>query len=74
MSAATDSRAGAAAAGTAAPVPVSSLRVFLALLSRDIHVTRRELPYFLIRTSLQPLMSVVVFGYLLPHLGFARAN
>jgi ABC-2 type transport system permease protein len=53
---------------------VSVARVFLALLARDVHVTRRELPYFLIRTSLQPLMSVVVFGYLLPHLGFARAN
>jgi ABC-2 type transport system permease protein len=46
------------------------LRIFGALLRRDLYVTRRELPYFLIRTTLQPLLFIVVFGYLLPRMGF----
>ena len=50
--------------------PPSTLRVFGALLRRDLHVTRRELPYFLVRTTLQPLLFIVVFGYLLPRMGF----
>jgi ABC-2 type transport system permease protein len=49
---------------------VSTLRVFWALLRRDLRVARRELPYFLIRTALQPLLFIVVFGYLLPRMGF----
>jgi ABC-2 type transport system permease protein len=44
-------------------------RVFLAILLRDVTVARRELPFFLIRTTLQPLMFVVVFGFLLPKMG-----
>jgi ABC-2 type transport system permease protein len=35
-----------------------------------MRVARRELPYFLLRTTLQPLMFVAVFGYLLPRMGF----
>ena len=34
-------------------------RIFLALLRRDISVARRELPYFLLRTTLQPLLFIV---------------
>ena len=49
---------------------VSPAKVFLALLSRDARVTRRELPYFLIRTLMQPLMFIIVFGTLLPKMGF----
>jgi len=49
-------------------------RIFRALLLRDIYVARRELPYFLVRTTLQPLMFIVVFGALLPRMGFVRAN
>ncbi len=52
---------------TFAPVP--PLRIFWAILLRDITVARRELPYFLIRTTLQPLMFVVVFGFILPKMG-----
>jgi ABC-2 type transport system permease protein len=52
--------------------PVSSGRVFLALLSRDIRVTRRELPFFLVRTIMQPMLFVIVFGYLLPMMGFTQ--
>ena len=45
-------------------------RIFLALLRRDINVARRELPYFLLRTTLQPLLFIVVFGLLLPRMGY----
>jgi ABC-2 type transport system permease protein len=47
-------------------------RVFWALLARDVVVVRRELVYFLMRTAMQPLMFAVVFGYLLPKMGFVR--
>lgn len=50
-----------------AQVPPS--RVFLAILLRDITVARRELPYFLVRTTMQPLMFVIVFGFLMPKMG-----
>jgi ABC-2 type transport system permease protein len=43
--------------------------VFLALLSRDVHVARRELVFFLLRTTMQPVLFVVVFGYLIPAMG-----
>ena len=48
---------------------VAPATVFLAILRRDIRVARRELPYFLVRTALQPLLFVVVFGFLLPKMG-----
>lgn len=61
------------AASVATPhPPVSAGRVFLALLSRDVRVARRELPYFLIRTTMQPMLFVIVFGYLLPKMGFMQ--
>jgi len=43
--------------------------VFTALLRRDMRVARRELPYFLVRTALQPILMVTVFGFLLPKMG-----
>ncbi|MEA2765380.1 MAG: type transport system permease protein [Gemmatimonadaceae bacterium] len=49
---------------------VSPSSVFMALLRRDMTVARRELPFFLLRTTMQPLMFVIVFGYLLPKMGF----
>jgi ABC-2 type transport system permease protein len=48
---------------------VSPAKVFSAILSRDVTVARRELPYFLIRTTLQPILFVTVFGFLLPRMG-----
>jgi ABC-2 type transport system permease protein len=51
---------------------VPARRVFVALLLRDLRVARRELPYFLVRTTLQPILFVVVFGYLLPKMGFVQ--
>ena len=53
-------------------VPVG--RVFWALLRRDLRVARRELPYFLVRTTLQPILFVVVFGYLLPKMNFVQRD
>jgi len=57
------------AAHDAAP-RVGAAQVFGALLRRDVHVSRRELPSFLLRTTLQPIMFTTVFGYLLPKMGF----
>jgi len=54
--------------------PLGAGRVFRALLARDVVVVRRELVFFLLRTVLQPLMFTVVFGYLLPKMGFVRAG
>jgi ABC-2 type transport system permease protein len=51
-------------------VEVPAWSIFMALLRRDMRVARRELPFFLLRTTMQPLMFVIVFGYLLPKMGF----
>jgi ABC-2 type transport system permease protein len=51
---------------------VPPMRVFLALLRRDAHVAGKELPFFLLRVTLQPLLFVLVFGYLLPKMGFVQ--
>jgi len=48
---------------------VSPFRVFAAILLRDVTVARRELPFFLVRTTLQPILFVIVFGFLLPRMG-----
>ena len=53
---------------------IAPAKVFMALLARDARVTRRELPFFLIRTTMQPLMFVIVFGSLLPKMGFLGAQ
>jgi ABC-2 type transport system permease protein len=56
------------------PARVSPSKVFLAILLRDLTVARRELPYFLLRTTLQPLMFVIVFGFILPKMGMVRGD
>jgi ABC-2 type transport system permease protein len=50
--------------------PVSAWTVFFAFLRRDIRVAIRELPFFLLRTSMQPVLLLIVFGYLLPKMNF----
>jgi ABC-2 type transport system permease protein len=62
-------RSGSHAVSTAAPGVI-----FLAMLRRDLRVARRELPFFLVRTTMQPLMLMIVFGYLLPKLGMMQAG
>jgi ABC-2 type transport system permease protein len=52
----------------------SPLRVFTAILLRDLTVARRELPFFLLRTTLQPLMFVIIFGFLMPKMGIVAAG
>ena len=59
-----------AAAIGATRVGVRASSIFAALLRRDLRVARRELPFFLLRTTMQPLMFVIVFGYLMPKMGF----
>jgi ABC-2 type transport system permease protein len=54
--------------------PVRPSKVFMAILLRDVTVARRELPYFLLRTTLQPLMFVIVFGFILPKMGMVAGN
>jgi ABC-2 type transport system permease protein len=53
---------------------VSATRVFGALLRRDLVIARRELGTLLVRTTLQPLLFVVVFGFLLPYMGFMNRD
>ncbi|MBX9928185.1 MAG: ABC transporter permease [Gemmatimonadaceae bacterium] len=43
--------------------------VFVAMMARDVRVMRRELPFFLLRTLMQPLLLMLVFGFLLPKMG-----
>ena len=53
------------------PLPaVSPVAVFVALLRRDMLVARKEIVFFLVRTIMQPLLFLVVFGYLLPKMSF----
>ena len=49
---------------------VKASTVFAALMRRDLRVARKELPFFLVRVALQPLLFTIVFGYLLPKMGF----
>jgi ABC-2 type transport system permease protein len=50
--------------------PVSASSVFFALLRRDLRVARKEIGFFLVRTTMQPLLFLIVFGYLLPKMSF----
>ena len=52
----------------------SKTAVFWALLRRDMLVARKELVFFLVRTTMQPLLFVIVFGYLLPKMNFVQAG
>ena len=57
-----------------APAAPHMPSVFLALLRRDMRVARKELVYFLLRTTMQPLLFLVVFGYLLPKMNFVGSG
>ena len=60
---------------TASPIPqVSSATVFLAFLRRDVRVAIRELPFFLLRTTIQPVLQLLVFGYVLPKMNFMNES
>ncbi|MBI3566585.1 MAG: ABC transporter permease [Gemmatimonadetes bacterium] len=49
--------------------PIGTSEVFFAMLRRDVRVARRELPFFLVRTAMQPLLLMIVFGFLMPRMG-----
>ncbi len=53
---------------------VSASTVFVALLRRDIRVAIKELPFFLLRTVMQPVLFLIVFGFLLPKMGMLRGG
>jgi ABC-2 type transport system permease protein len=55
---------------TGAPHQVRASSVFFALLRRDLRVARKEIVFFLVRTTMQPLLFLIVFGYLLPKMSF----
>ena len=59
-----------ATATATVPKPVSSATVFVALLRRDMRVARKEIVFFLVRTTMQPLLFLIVFGFLLPKMNF----
>jgi ABC-2 type transport system permease protein len=54
----------------AAPQQVRASSVFFALLRRDLRVARKEIVFFLVRTTMQPLLFLIVLGYLLPKMNF----
>src|SRR5256714_14847711 len=45
------------------------MTAFIALLHRDLHVVRRELPSFLVRVVLNPLPFTFILGHVMPRLG-----
>jgi ABC-2 type transport system permease protein len=53
------------------PLRASSASAFVALLTRDFHVLRKNLKEFVPRVILQPLMLVFVFTYVFPKIGSA---
>src|SRR5712672_3459269 len=50
----------------------NNMTAFIALLHRDLHVVRRELPSFLLRVGLQPLLFTFIFGFVMPRLGIIQ--
>jgi ABC-2 type transport system permease protein len=46
-----------------------SWRAFAALLGRDLVVLRKDLPAFIARTVMQPLLLMFVFTYVFPKIG-----
>ena len=56
------------------PASVRASTVFLALLRRDVRVAMKELPFFLLRTVMQPVLFLIVFGFLLPKMGMVHGG
>ena len=47
-------------------------KTFLALLSRDVHVARRNIIQLLAQNLIQPMMFVFVFGRVMTQSGFMQ--
>jgi ABC-2 type transport system permease protein len=56
------------------PPAVRTSTVFIALLRRDVRVAVKELPFFLLRTVMQPVLFLIVFGFLMPKMGMLRGG
>ncbi|MDT7634986.1 MAG: type transport system permease protein [Pseudonocardiales bacterium] len=54
--------------------PCSSARVFLAVLSRDVHVTGKELVAFLAQNMIQPIFFLFIFAKVLGGAGFVSGD
>ena len=52
----------------------ATLTAFVAIVSRDLLVIRREILVFLLQTLIQPLFFLFVFGKVLPTIGAASAS
>ena len=50
------------------------MTTFLALLRRDLHVTLRNAPVLVTGTLTQPVLVVLVFGNILPRLGYVSSD
>ena len=48
------------------------MTAFIALLHRDLRVVRRELPSFLLRVVLNPLLFTFIFGFVMPRMGIIQ--
>ncbi len=59
---------------TQASTATGSLRPFLAVLGRDVHVTGKELPSFLAQTLVQPFFFLFIFAKVLTGSGFVSAD
>ncbi|HZI38512.1 MAG TPA: ABC transporter permease, partial [Acidimicrobiia bacterium] len=53
------------------PRRAAAFGAFRALLGRDLAVLRKELPIFVVRTIMQPLLLLFVFTYVFPRIGQA---
>jgi ABC-2 type transport system permease protein len=53
------------------PRRAAAFTAFRALLLRDLAVLRKELPIFVVRTIMQPLLLLFVFTYVFPRIGQA---
>jgi len=49
-----------------------NMTTFVALLHRDLRVVRRELPSFLLRVVLNPLLFTFIFGFVMPRMGIIQ--
>jgi ABC-2 type transport system permease protein len=51
------------------PARVAYRQAFVALLQRDLHVLFKNLPLFIVRAVMQPLLLMFVFTYVFPKIG-----
>lgn len=68
----TDTRTPGTTTPSSVPIPTGgrgSAAAFWGLLLRDMRVLRRQLGMFAVRTLMQPLLVVFVFGYVFPRIG-----